>query len=81
MTATEASRNFARVLDRVERGETIVLTRGGRTIAAIGPATPRGNGRAVNALLAAGPPDPELASELDAVRSLLVPDAVEWRAD
>ncbi|MEW2306151.1 type II toxin-antitoxin system prevent-host-death family antitoxin, partial [Streptomyces sp. NPDC006655] len=28
MTATEASRNFASVLDSAERGETIVITRG-----------------------------------------------------
>jgi prevent-host-death family protein len=38
MTATEASRSFAVVLDEAERGETIVVTRGGKRIAVIGPA-------------------------------------------
>ncbi|MER7820270.1 type II toxin-antitoxin system Phd/YefM family antitoxin [Streptomyces sp. NPDC096153] len=46
MTATEASRNFASVLDRAERGETIVITRGGKRLAVLGPA-PGATGRAV----------------------------------
>ncbi len=33
MTATEASRSFAALLDEAERGNTVVLTRGGRRIA------------------------------------------------
>ncbi|MGW0826171.1 type II toxin-antitoxin system Phd/YefM family antitoxin [Streptomyces sp. NPDC002845] len=33
MTATEASRNFAAVLDAAERGERIVITRAGRRLA------------------------------------------------
>jgi antitoxin (DNA-binding transcriptional repressor) of toxin-antitoxin stability system len=28
MTATEASRNFAELLDAIERGETVTITRG-----------------------------------------------------
>ncbi|WP_449063629.1 type II toxin-antitoxin system Phd/YefM family antitoxin [Planomonospora algeriensis] len=50
MSATEASRSFAAVLDEAERGETIVVTRGGRRIAVIGPA-PTAPGRMVKALL------------------------------
>jgi prevent-host-death family protein len=46
MTASEASRNFSNVLDRAERGETIVVTRAGRRVALIVPA-PRANGRAL----------------------------------
>ena len=46
MTASEASRNFSTVLDRAERGETIVVTRAGRRVALIVPA-PRANGRAL----------------------------------
>ena len=38
MTATEASRTFAAVLDEAERGQTVVTTRGGRRIATIGAA-------------------------------------------
>ncbi|WP_182874984.1 type II toxin-antitoxin system Phd/YefM family antitoxin [Microbispora sp. H10670] len=51
MTATEASRSFATVLDEAERGETIVVTRGGRQIAVIGPA-PTAPGPMVKAFLA-----------------------------
>lgn len=43
MTATEASRDFASVLDRAEHGETIAITRGGRRLAILSPA-PVGNG-------------------------------------
>ncbi|WP_326645720.1 type II toxin-antitoxin system prevent-host-death family antitoxin [Streptosporangium sp. NBC_01755] len=50
MTATEASRSFAAVLDEAERGETIMVTRGGRRIAVIGPA-PTAPGRMVKAFL------------------------------
>jgi prevent-host-death family protein len=51
MTATEASRSFAAVLDEAERGETIMVTRGGKRIAVIGPA-PAAPGRMVKAFLA-----------------------------
>lgn len=33
MTASEVSRSFASVLDQVERGATIVVTRGGKRLA------------------------------------------------
>ena len=49
MTATEASRAFATVLDEAERGQTIVVTRGGRRIAVIGPAA-AASGRDLKAL-------------------------------
>ncbi|WP_425565240.1 type II toxin-antitoxin system Phd/YefM family antitoxin [Nonomuraea bangladeshensis] len=51
ITATEASRSFATVLDEAERGETIVVARGGKQIAVIGPA-PTAPGRMVKAFLA-----------------------------
>ncbi|MDT5040085.1 MAG: hypothetical protein QOE51_1070 [Actinoplanes sp.] len=37
MTATEASRNFSDLLDLVERGETVRITRGSELIAEVGP--------------------------------------------
>ena len=37
VTATQAARNFANILDQVERGETIVITRHGQAIARIVP--------------------------------------------
>lgn len=50
VTASDASRNFSAVLDSVEHGETIVVTRGGRRIASIAPA-PAATGGALNAVL------------------------------
>jgi antitoxin (DNA-binding transcriptional repressor) of toxin-antitoxin stability system len=37
MTAAEVSRNFAAVLEAVERGETVIVTRGDRAVAEIRP--------------------------------------------
>ena len=51
ISATEAARNFADVLDRVEQtGETFVVERRGRTVAQIS-AAPKGNARAIIELL------------------------------
>ena len=50
ITASEVSRNFSAVLDSVEHGETIVITRAGRRIAAITPAA-AANGSALNAVI------------------------------
>ncbi|WP_026817902.1 type II toxin-antitoxin system Phd/YefM family antitoxin [Arthrobacter castelli] len=49
MTASEASRSFSAVLNAAEHGETIVVTRAGRRVAAITPA-PRANGGALRAV-------------------------------
>ncbi|WP_067129173.1 type II toxin-antitoxin system Phd/YefM family antitoxin [Microtetraspora malaysiensis] len=69
MSATEASRSFAAVLDEVESGETIVVTRGGRRVAVIGPA-PTAPGRMVKAFLArsAGKLDASFAIDVAAAR-------------
>jgi antitoxin (DNA-binding transcriptional repressor) of toxin-antitoxin stability system len=40
MTAAEVSRNFAAVLEAVERGETVTVTRGDRAVAEMRPAGP-----------------------------------------
>ncbi|HLU33894.1 MAG TPA: type II toxin-antitoxin system prevent-host-death family antitoxin [Natronosporangium sp.] len=70
MTATEVARNFSSVLDAVARGETIVITRGGRRVAAL-TAAPAANGAAVREALARHRPDPAWADEIEAVRELL----------
>ncbi|MFJ6015362.1 type II toxin-antitoxin system Phd/YefM family antitoxin [Streptomyces sp. NPDC092952] len=69
MTATEASRNFASVLDRAERGETIAITRGGRRLAILSPA-PAGNGAALMEFLAGHPVDDDFAADVESVRDL-----------
>ena len=38
MTATEASRNFSDLLDAIERGETVTITRGHHAVAEVRPA-------------------------------------------
>ncbi|MDG5807806.1 type II toxin-antitoxin system Phd/YefM family antitoxin [Streptomyces ossamyceticus] len=75
MTATEASRNFASVLDSAERGETIVITRGGKRLAVLGPA-PKATGRAVkDALLRhVGTLDDGFEDDVTATRDLLTLD-------
>jgi prevent-host-death family protein len=54
MTATQASRGFSEVLDRVERGESIRITRDGHPIAELRPITPA-TGRALRAALTNAP--------------------------
>lgn len=80
ITATEASRRFAAVLDEAEHGETIVVTRGGRRIAVIGPA-PVAAGRAVKDLLRRHRPDDDWQDDLRAVRELTADRPVEWPVD
>lgn len=51
VTASEASRNFSALLDAVEQGESVIVTRSGYRVAAVTPA-PRSNGAAVREVLA-----------------------------
>jgi prevent-host-death family protein len=80
LTATEASRSFAALLDEAERGGTIVVTRGGRRIATIGPAV-AANGRAVRELLETAKIDKEFASDIRSAREAAVAKAPAWPED
>lgn len=80
MTATEASRSFAALLDEAERGGTIVVTRGGRRIATIGPA-PAANGQEVLAMLRTTPIDDDFAADVQTVREAIVMEEPAWPAD
>lgn len=51
MSAKDAARNFSAMLTAVENGETILVTRSGRSIATIAPA-PRGNVRTLRRVFA-----------------------------
>jgi prevent-host-death family protein len=53
MTATEASRNFSDLLDLVEAGETVRITRGSEMIAEVAPARRRTGADLERALAAA----------------------------
>lgn len=80
MTATEASRSFAALLDEAERGQTVVITRGGRRIASIGPAT-ASNGAEVVALLASNAVDEGFAADVLAARDAVALEGPAWPAD
>jgi prevent-host-death family protein len=71
ITATEASRSFAALLDEVGKGETVIVTRGGRRIAAIGPAA-SGNGADVLDLLRSPNVDVGFARDLSDIRQAVI---------
>jgi len=72
VTATEASRSFADLLDGVEhRGETYTIVRRGRVVAVLEPANVT-TGADVKALLRRHRPDREWSDELKGLRSGLV---------
>ncbi len=80
VTATEASRSFAAILDDAERGLAVVVTRGGKRIATIGPAD-ASNGAEVLALLNANPPDDGFAADVLAAREVAVLEGPAWPED
>ena len=78
VSATEAARNFADVLDAVEsRGETFVVVRRGRAVARIGPAG-AGQGAAVKRVLRAAPDDPAWVGEVERIRAALLVEDRHW---
>ncbi len=71
ITATEAARKFADLLDAVEHeGERYTITRRGRAVAHIEPIR-RGRGSEVKALLRRHDLDAEWGDDLEAIRDLL----------
>jgi prevent-host-death family protein len=73
MTATEASRRFSDLLDAIERGETVTVTRGNRPIAEIRPAHPRTGRHLREALVETAPPDARFATDIAEALALLTP--------
>lgn len=73
LTATEVARRFSAVLDGVERGEHVLITRGGRRVAELAP-TPAANGSAVREALRRHTPDPDWADDIEAARNLVYLD-------
>lgn len=80
VTATEASRSFAALLDEAEHGQTVVITRGGRRIASIGPAA-ASNGAEVVALLLSNEVDEDFAADVLAARDAVTLEGPAWLAD
>ncbi len=68
ISATEASKRFADLLDAVEhRGETFTVVRRGRVVATIAPAR-RGTGADLRRILTDHPPDDRWADDLQDLR-------------
>jgi len=80
VTATEASRSFAALLDEAERGQTVVITRSGRRIATLGPVT-ASNGAEVLTLLTTNAVDVNFAADVLAARHAVNLDGPAWPAD
>jgi prevent-host-death family protein len=81
MTATEASRNFSELLDAIERGETITITRGRHPVAEIGPAHRRTGSDLRAALDGIEPPDDRFAENIDSALGLLTTEGRDPWAD
>lgn len=80
VTATEASRSFAALLDDAERGRSVVITRGGRRIATLGPAR-ASNATAVLAVLSSAPDDGDFSADVLAARKAVVSEGPAWPND
>jgi prevent-host-death family protein len=79
LSATEASRNFAEVLDGVEsRGESFLVVRHGRAVATIRPASAE-SGKALKEVLRRHRPDDDWAEEVRELRDSLEPVSDPWR--
>ncbi|MBI4307025.1 MAG: type II toxin-antitoxin system Phd/YefM family antitoxin [Chloroflexi bacterium] len=79
LTATEAARKFADLLDSIERrGESYLITRHGRPIARVVP-TVKGTGKALKEILERHKPDKDWWREIKETRALLTLDVEEWR--
>jgi len=72
ISATEAARNFAELLDAVEhKGERILIARRGRVVAQIEPVA-KGRGSDVKSLIKRHPVDSKWMSVIREVRELVV---------
>ncbi len=79
MTATEASRKFSDLLDAIERGETVTITRGHRPVAEVGPARRRTGADLRAALADTEPPDDRFADDIaDALALLTTEESDPW---
>jgi antitoxin (DNA-binding transcriptional repressor) of toxin-antitoxin stability system len=81
MTATEVSRHFSDVINRIDAGEEIEIVRNGRAVAELRrPSEPLGiSGAALRELVDSLPPlDADFASEIEHERELLGAETGEW---
>lgn len=81
MTATEASRRFSDLLDAIERGESVTVTRGNRPIAEIRPVRRRTGKDLREALAETAPPDERFETDIAEATALLTSDRTDPWAD
>ena len=81
MTATEASRRFSDLLDAIERGESVTVTRGNRPIAEIRPARRRTGKDLREALAETVPPNERFETDIAEATALLTSDRMDPWAD
>jgi antitoxin (DNA-binding transcriptional repressor) of toxin-antitoxin stability system len=81
MTATEASRNFSDLLDAIERGETITITRGHHAVAEMRPARRRTGADLRAALGDIPPPDDRFTEDAAGALALLSGEVSDPWAD
>lgn len=74
MTATEASRKFSDLLDAIERGETVIITRGNHAVAEIGPAHRRTGADLREALAEIPAPDEKFEDDIASALTLVIPE-------
>ena len=77
ITATEASRNFSDLLDAIERGETVTITRGHHVVAEMRPARRRTGADLRTALDDIPPPDERFAAEIAGAVALLTSEGTD----
>ncbi len=75
MTATEASRNFSDLLDAIERGETVTITRGHHPVAEMRPARRRTGADLRAAVEGIPPPDPRFVHDIASALALITNEA------
>jgi prevent-host-death family protein len=84
VTATQAARNFANILDQVEHGETIVITRDGVPVGRLSPER-RTSAERLKAALRDNPADQGLADVLETahadLRSNFTDEVHGWPAE
>ncbi|HEX5293781.1 MAG TPA: type II toxin-antitoxin system Phd/YefM family antitoxin [Streptosporangiaceae bacterium] len=81
MTATEASRNFSDLLDAIERGETVTITRGHHAVAEMRPARLRTGADLRAALGQTSPPDDQFESDIADAMALISSEGADPWAD
>ncbi len=81
ITATEASRNFSDLLDAIERGETVTITRGNHAVAEMRPARRRTGADLRAALADIPPPDERFAKDIAAALALISSEGTDPWAD